>query len=80
MTMTFSLLEQAKKYSKPDKRVKKYSEQELEVVEAWLNDEITMVQVAAVVKISSPSGAYQFLATGSKLVWAKRGRTNKTNE
>lgn len=68
-----SLLDKAKERDK-DKRTKsKFSEEEKELVLAWLEDEITVTQVMTAIK-APRNGAYvySFLARGAKALYIKK--------
>jgi len=56
-----SLLKLALAYN-PYSRKKKYSEEEIELALAWLNDQVTMSQVAVALKMKNKGGVYSFLA------------------
>lgn len=68
--MAKTLLQQAK-----DIRVSKhnisFTEQELEVVEAWLADEIQLTQIMKALKITS-GRSYVWLALGAREIWRNK--------
>jgi hypothetical protein len=66
-----SLLEQAKKLSR-GRDVKGISEEHLELVEAWLNDEINGVQLRKVLKISNGVGHYILIANAAKTIFLRK--------
>ena len=66
-----SLLEQAKKLSR-GRETKGISEQHLELVEAWLNDEINGVQLRRVLKMSNGVGHYVLIANAAKTIWLRK--------
>ena len=61
-----SLLEKAKQLKR---KTTKLSNEELELVEAWLNGEVNNQQIIEVTKINNGVGVYVLLANGAKELW-----------
>lgn len=68
--MKKTLLEQAKKF-KSYRRIRKMSDEELELTLAWLEDEISYGQIAKVLGLKG-SNVYNFVATGLRYL-VRRG-------
>lgn len=66
--MKISLLEKAKS-AKPNKRKRKISKEELELIKAWLNDEISLEQVRIATNEKSGASLYVMLALGARELW-----------
>jgi len=64
------LIEKAKKtvYIPPTKAI---SEEQMELIEAWLKDEITIAQISKVLELPNTS-TYIFLARGAKLYFKSK--------
>jgi hypothetical protein len=60
-----------------------FSDDEKELVLAWLNNEVTLTQVSiALAKENAPVAAYSFLARGAKAIFmeAGNGSSNKSRK
>ncbi len=68
MAKTPSLLEKAKA-AKESKHKTKYSDEELELVQAWLEGEVSLFQVIQVT--GNRGGVYAFLAIGARELLGK---------
>ncbi len=70
--MEETLLQQVKKY--PRKKRLDYSEEHFELIEAWLKDEISVVQITKFMskgKTSSSASAQNFIAYGMREMYRK---------
>jgi hypothetical protein len=68
-----SLLEQAKEVKIERKRYKKeHTEEELELVEAWLNDVIEMTKIQKVMNHRNSGQTYVFLVRGARVLHQRR--------
>jgi len=64
------LLDQALSISK-GQHDKKFSKEELELVQAWLSGVIGVTQVSKVLKMNGTGNVYAFLAMGARKMWQK---------
>lgn len=72
-----TLLERAKKVKNGKHVKRKYTEEELELVEAWLNDEVSNKAVIETMKLDQGVGIYTFIAFGCRQLFQ---RTRKAGE
>lgn len=68
--MAKSLVEKAKEIQAVNTRANFYNEEELELVQAWLDDIVTLKQVMQVMKKSTAS-VYVFLAMGARELYRR---------
>lgn len=66
-TKGMSLLDKAKS-TKANTRISDFDKEKLELVQAWLDDEVTLKQVNAALD-DSAYNSYVFLALGSKAIY-----------
>jgi len=67
-----TLLEKAlasRKYN----RIEEFSEEEKELVLAWLADEIGVTQISKALKMNGTGNVYAFLARGAKQIFQEKG-------
>lgn len=66
--MAKSLIDKAKEFNR-NKRKEDFSEQELELVTAWMNDEISTTQILHALNLKATGNIYAFLARGARLLY-----------
>lgn len=69
LIMKKSLLDKAKKIPHKYRKHKEYSCGELELIIAWLNDEVELSQMQEVLKIKAGLGVYIFICMGIRQLW-----------
>ena len=70
--MKQTLVEKAK--SLPRRKGRTLTEEEVELVLAWLNDEVSIGQVIKAIGATSGASPYVFLAIGCKQIWREANR------
>lgn len=74
MTKNLSLLEKAKQIPAKSRKSNAFTEEELDLVLAWINDEIGLHQMQKALNLSSGNGAYLFIARACRQMLGKNGR------
>lgn len=69
-----SLLSDAKKVQVTRKAIRKFTAEDLELIEAWLNDEVTMIQIVKAKKFGSTNQFYGYCAMVAREIWRKNTR------
>lgn len=69
-----SLLKQAQETVALHKGAHIYSEEELELVEAWLNGNIQLSKMAKVLNIRNTSQVYVWIAMGCRQIFSSNGK------
>ena len=72
--MAKSLLEKAKEVQAIRTHSANFSDEELELVSAWLADEITLKQMLQVLKLKSTAQPYVFIARGARELWRRANK------
>jgi len=66
-----SLLDKAKRIA--TRKRKAYPQEELDLLQGWLDDEVSPNQIAAALGYRSNGAIYHFLATRAKALYIKNG-------
>lgn len=67
-----SLLDKALKIKVQRKNAVEFTKDDFELILAWVNDEVTLTQVAQVKSMSGTGNAYAYLAAGLKIMMREK--------